>query len=207
MTGASATHTVADETARVGRPRDPHISAAILAATLDLLAEEGYASLSMEAVAQRAGVHKPAVYRRWPTKLDLVVAAVRSISPDTAVPVTGDPRRDLTSLLHDSARNAQRDPRVQVGLRLMAEGVVDAELAAAINTRVLGPRRDTARAIVERGITARQLRADLDVDLVIDLLFGPIHSRVFITHRSMTRAQVERLVELVLDGIAARPEA
>ena len=54
-------------------------------------------------------------------------------------------------------------------------------------------------------MAAGLLRADLDVDLVIDLLFGPIHSRVFITHRSLTRAQVERLVQLVLEGIAARP--
>jgi AcrR family transcriptional regulator len=186
-----------------GRRLDPRISDEILAATLDLLAEEGYARLSMEAVAHRAGVHKPAVYRRWPSKLDLVVAAVRSQAAEAVDPDTGDLRADLVALLRDAASTAYRNPKVRAGLRLMVDAAVDEELASAVRDRVVGPRRAVARTILERGVVAGELRGDLDLDLVVDLLLGPLHTRVLVMHRPFPRADIEALVDLVLDGIAA----
>jgi AcrR family transcriptional regulator len=184
-----------------GRRRDPAISARVLAATLDVLAEEGYAGLGIEAVAQRAGVHKPAVYRRWSTKADLVVAAVRSIAPQPRDPATGDVRTDLVELVQEASR-AQRDPRVRAGLRLLAEVATDDELAAEITDRVVGAGRAIARRVIERGIVAGRVREDVNVDLLVDIIFGTLQSRLLVTRRPLTRSQVEQVVDVVLDGVA-----
>ena len=134
-----------------GRPLDPEISDRVLEATLVLLAEDGFARLSIEAVAQRAGVHKPAVYRRWPSKIDLVVAAVRSRTPPAEDPATGNTRDDLIQLIRDAARNAQRNPHARAGLRLMAEAATDPELASAVRSRIVGERRAITRACSSEG--------------------------------------------------------
>jgi AcrR family transcriptional regulator len=186
-----------------GRRLDPEISDRVLEATLVLLAEDGFARLSIEAVAQRAGVHKPAVYRRWPNKIDLVVAAVKSRTPPPEDPATGNTRDDLITLIRDAARNAQRNPHARAGLRLMAEAATDPELASAVRSRIVGERRAITRAVLERGIATGDLRADLDLDLAIDALFGPLHSRVLVTHRPFTNGDAEQLVDLLLAGIAA----
>jgi AcrR family transcriptional regulator len=187
-----------------GRPLDPEISDRVLEATLVLLAEDGFARLSIEAVAQRAGVHKPAVYRRWPSKIDLVVAAVRSRTPPAEDPATGNIRDDLIRLIRDAARNAQRNPHARAGLRLMAEAATDPDLASAVRSRIVGERRAITRSVLERGIATGDLRADLELDLAVDALFGPLHSRVLVTHRPFTGADAEQLVDLLLAGIAAQ---
>ena len=185
----------------VGRPRDPEISHAILTAALELLAQDGYAQLSIAEVAQRAGVHKPAVYRRWPHKLDLAVAAVQHVSTPSRDENTGDVVADLTRLLVDIGTPGIA--RFDIAFRLGAELALAPELAAAVDERIVGPRRAVARAIVERGIAAGVLRDDLDVELVLDLLFGPVAVRLLNRRAPLRRSDARRVVDTLVQGLSA----
>ena len=184
-----------------GRPLDPAISEAILEATFEVLAETGYAKLSIEAVAQRAGVHRPAVYRRWPTKLDLVAAAISSIAPAVPDPDTGSTRDDLVELVSSIANLLVRNPRARLTLRLVAEIAVDEQLAALVDSRTVQPRRAMARTVLERGIERGEIRPDLDMELVCDLLVGSLYTRALVGRARLTRAKAERYVDCVLDGL------
>ena len=186
-----------------GRPLDPKISEAILDATLDVLTETGYAKLSIEAVAQRAGVHRPAVYRRWPTKLDLVAAAISSIAPSMPDPATGDVRDDLVVLVSHVANLLLRSARARLGLRLVAEIAVDEELAALVDQRTVQPRRDLARRILERGIARGEIRPGLDMELVCDLLIGSLYARALVGRARLSRRAAEQYVDSLLDGLRA----
>jgi AcrR family transcriptional regulator len=187
--------------AGAGRPLDPAISEAILEATLDVLAETGYAKLSIEAVAQRAGIHRPAVYRRWPTKLDLVAAAMSSIAPVVPEPTTGNTREDLVELVSHVANMLLRNPRARLALRLAAEIAVDEQLAALVDSRTMKPRRAIARGILERAIERGEIRPDLDLELVCDLLVGSLYSRALVGRATLSRNQAERYVDYLLDGL------
>ncbi len=196
--------TTVTPSAPAGRPLDPNISQAILDATLEVLAQTGYAKLSIEAVAQRAGVHRPAVYRRWPTKLDLVAAAISAIAPSAPDPATGNVREDLVVLVQRIANMVQRNPRARLALQLMAEIALDDELAALVDARTVRPRRDTARTILERGIASGEIRAGLDLELVCDLLVGSLYTRALVGRARMSRNAAEQYVDLVLDGLRVR---
>ena len=187
-----------------GRPLDPDISTRVLDATLDILDEEGYERLSMEAVAHRAGVHRPAVYRRWPNKLELVVAAFESTRAEPVDPETGDTRADLIAIVEDAIRSIRHNPRTRVGLRMLIGSKPDDELAALVNQRVVEPRRAIIEQTVARGIERGVLTSEADPDLVIDMLMGALVSRVMMRRRTITRAQVVQLVDIVLAGIASR---
>lgn len=204
MSGRARAEASTERIAASGRRLDPRISQDILEATLDLLAAEGYARLSMEAVAHRAGVHKPAVYRRWPTKIDLVAAAISNIASDVDEPARGNMRDDLVTLVSDAARAARRNPKVTAALRLLAETAADDALAAAVRARVTSPRRTATRAVLERGVARGEILPDVDLDLVVDVLFGTVHSRLLVSREPLSRRDVERLVDLVLGGIERR---
>ena len=204
MSGRARADAPTERIAGSGRRLDPRISQDILEAALDLLASEGYARLSMEAVAQRAGVHKPAVYRRWPTKIDLVAAAVRSMASEVQDPARGNVRDDLVALVADTAGAARRSPHMVAALRLVAEAAADDALEAAVRARVTSPRRSVTRAVLERGVTRGEIRPDADVDLVVDVLFGTVHSRLLVSREPLSRRDVEHLVDLVLGGIERR---
>src|SRR5437870_3373170 len=105
--------------ARGGRPRDPDISRHVLGAALELLATDGYARMSMADVAARAGVHKPAVYRRYANKLDLTLAAVAAVTPAMRDPDTGAVAADLVQILLDAAPRDDA-PALATLLRLRA---------------------------------------------------------------------------------------
>jgi AcrR family transcriptional regulator len=200
--GADATPTAPP--APSGRPLDPNISQAILDATVEVLAQTGYAKLSIEAVAQRAGVHRPAVYRRWPTKLDLVAAAMSSILPSAPEPTTGVLRDDLVVLVVHVGDIMKHSPQARLAMRLMAEIAFDAELAAFVDARTVQPRRELARTILEEGIASGELRPDLDLELVCDLLVGSLYTRALVGRPRLSRQAAQRYVDLVLDGVRVR---
>ena len=190
-------------TGTIGRPLDEELSDAILGAAIELLGEEGYAGLSIAAVAQRAGVHRPAVYRRWPGKLDLAIGALRRLKPPPPDRDTGRTRDDLVAYLVDSGYTKRADQQTQCVLRLHAEMGDEPELADAVEREIVQPRRRLVHRIVERGIERGELRADLDIDLTIDVLQGAIHARKGKADPILTPAEVERIVDLVLGGAGA----
>lgn len=163
-------------TPRPGRPRDERVSQAIIGAALGQLLERGYGGMSMDGVAAAAGVGKPAIYRRFPGKPELVTAAIRSILPTIEEPDTGSTRDDLV----DVARQARpmTDGRFALLLgTVLSEQERQPELMEAFRERIIGPRRELGRRVIKRGIERGEVRAGLDVEQALDAFAGNILGR------------------------------
>jgi AcrR family transcriptional regulator len=187
-----------------GRPRDPAINEAILTATRNLLIEVGYANLSMEAVAARAGVSKPTLYLRYPTRAVLVFEAIFGKTKVRAIPDGGSVRADLQEAYNWVVEEfSAPEARAAIPARL-AEVAANPELAKLIRTVVIGPEYGRVRGQLELAQQRGELRAEADLDLVIDAFIGTALARVTLLHRPVDHAYSERLVNLLLDGVAAR---
>jgi AcrR family transcriptional regulator len=172
--------TGAADTRRPGRPRSPEAHAAILRAALELAVEGGLRGLSMEAIAARAGVGKATIYRRWKTKEALFVEAIGLIAFTPEVPDTGSARGDFEAV-SGAAVGRMAPEAFRMLPRLMADAADDPELREALHTALVRPRRAAIAAILRRGIERGELRADLDIDLVSDMVIGPLIARVLLS--------------------------
>ncbi|MCT2583615.1 TetR/AcrR family transcriptional regulator [Actinophytocola gossypii] len=189
------------ETPRGGRPRNPEIDAAVLDATLALLDEVGYNHLSIEEVGRRAGTTKPAVYRRWPNRQRLVLAALTRQLGELPVPDTGCTLCDLGEGVLVYVTAFQRMPPDVLG-PLLADCAADADLRAAFMSTLFLPPRAAVRTLLERARERGDLRADLDLELTLDLLGSLVHYRALFGHAQVTEAEVEQAIETVLRGAA-----
>ena len=183
-----------------GRPRDPDLDQAILDATIALLAQEGFARMSIEHVAVRAGVGKPTIYRRWPSKVDLVIAALSRPDSGRSISGEGSVRERLTRLVEELCASLRREPAKSLLAALVAEIPRDPELAGAVRKLFLAKRRETAYELLREGVAAGELRADLDLELASDALVGPIMLRVLLTGGRVTPALAATLVDAFYDG-------
>lgn len=195
--------TVTDAPRAVGRPRDPKLDAAITGATLELLAEIGYAALTIEAVATRAGVGKATLYRRWPGKVQLVIDAVRTLSeqpdPDTSAGV----RDELVELLEAVRRKSGSSLAGRIFPRLIGDSADNPEFMRRYREQVLDPRRDRFRAALLRGVEQGLVRPDVDTDHAIDLLVGPMAYRNLIRNDPAPGPDLAaRIVDDVLRALA-----
>jgi AcrR family transcriptional regulator len=187
-----------------GRPRDPAISEEILTATRDLLVEVGYANLSMEAVAARAGVSKPTLYLRYPTRAVLVFESVFGKTKARAIPDHGSIRADLQEA-YDWLVEEFTAPEARAAIAgLLAEIAASPELAQLIRTVVIGPEYGRVRGQLELAQARGEIRADADLDLVIDAFIGTAFVRVTLLDHSVDHAYSKRLVDLLIDGARAR---
>jgi AcrR family transcriptional regulator len=155
-----------DAQPRPGRRRDPSLDTAILAATLDTFAQEGYAGVSIEGVAAKAGVGKATIYRRWPSKAELVVEAVRcGAYVDDHLPDTGDVRADLAAMMRNML-DRLRGEDGQVMLTFAAERLRNPELAAEFERSVIGHKRTHMHRIITAAVARGELPEDIDIELV-----------------------------------------
>jgi AcrR family transcriptional regulator len=187
----------------VGRPRDPDLDDAILDATITLLAQEGFARMSIEQVAARAGVGKPTIYRRWSSKVELVIAALSRPRPEHSVSGEGTVRERLIRLIEELCMSVRREPAKSLLAALVAEIPRNPELAAAVREVFLARRRETAFALLREGIAAGELRADLDLELASDALVGPVMIRALLTGGRITPSLGATLVDAFYDGWGA----
>jgi AcrR family transcriptional regulator len=180
------------------------VRAAALEATLAELADGGYAALSLERVARRAGVHKTTLYRRWGTREELVLEAMLERAAEhISVPDTGSLRRDLLELVSTAAANAA-SPEVAAMARAVAAGSpYDSRLAAA-NRRFWDQRLALDAVIVERAIERGEVAAGTDARRVIEAVLGPLHLRLLLTGEPVDRSFLEGIVDVVVDGVARR---
>lgn len=157
---------------------DPRIDGAIAKSTLRLLGERGFTGTSMEAIAADANVGKPAIYRRYRNKADLVATVVAGYLAPLDPPDLGDPRAELWEAV---STGFPEDGPGYVGLigGLIHEHQRHPELIEKFRREVLGPRRDSVQAVIERGQERGFIRADLDAVAALDLLAGPFLARVF----------------------------
>jgi AcrR family transcriptional regulator len=194
------------DTRRPGRPRSAEAHAAILAAALELAVEGGLRGLSMEAIAARAGVGKATIYRRWKTKEALFAEAIGSIALAPEVPDTGSARGDFEAT-SGAAVGRMAPEAFRVLPRLMADAADDPELLAALREALVRPRRAAIAEILRRGIERGELRGDVDIDLVSDMLIGPMIARVLMSGGDPTVLDgvAMRVWDTLAAGIAARP--
>jgi AcrR family transcriptional regulator len=188
-----------------GRPREARTDGAIVSATLELIAELGIDGIRMEDVAGRAGVGKAAIYRRYASKDELVAAAVSALVSEIELPDTGTTRGDLLALMRDAVA-VYRDP-IHAGVMPSLVGAMRQrpELARAVRDGFLAARRNALRAVLERGVTRGALRADLDFELALDVLGGPLFYRLLITGGPLDEHLVEGVADLILRGFAPPP--
>jgi AcrR family transcriptional regulator len=185
-----------------GRPRSAEAHRAILDAVLVLLAEEGFSRMSVEGVAARAGVGKATVYRRWPSKVLLVIEAIDTVASERiSVPDTGSARGDLTEFLTQLVR-AMDGPDGRLVAPLLEAMSRSPELAAAVRRDLIAPRRDVANEIIRRGVDRGELRPDLHVDVALDAPVAIVFHRLLLTGEAVDEALVARIVDQLLDGIA-----
>jgi AcrR family transcriptional regulator len=187
-----------------GRPRDPETDDRITQAAAQLLLQRGFDRTTVDDVAARAGVGKATVYRRWPSKEDLAVAAMETLySAEMPEPDTGSIRSDLAAS-YRSVLTFMNTPEGAAFLRTsIAESVRDDRIAAL--HRASTERREAqTRATFERAIARGEVRPDIDVDSAVQWLGGLLATRA-ITHRPMPSVDdVDALVEFTLNGVSVQ---
>jgi AcrR family transcriptional regulator len=186
----------------VARPRDPQIDSAVLGATIAALGDSGYARLTLDDVARRAGTTKPAIYRRWPNRPRLVLAALATRLGDAEAPDTGCTLCDLDECLKVFVAAFRRLPPDVIG-PLYADCAGDPDLRAAFMTTLFDPPRAAVAETLDRAHARGDLRDDVERDLVLDLIGSLVHYRTLFGHAPTTDAEIERAVEALLQGIAA----
>lgn len=188
-------------TLQSGRPRDPQIDASVLGATLALLDESGYSQLTLEDVARRARTTKPAIYRRWSNRQRLVLAALATRLGTLQSPDSGCTLCDLNEGINVFIA-AFRSIRPDVLGPLLAECTPDPDLHQAFMATLFEPPRCAVANMLDNAVARGDLRADLDRDLVLDMLGSLVHYRALFGHAPTSEAEVERAVEALLRGIA-----
>jgi AcrR family transcriptional regulator len=187
--------------ARAGRPRDRQIDVAVLKTTLAVLDEAGYGGLTLERVARKAGTTKPAIYRRWATRQQLVLSALGQRLGETVAPDTGCALCDLDECLKVFVAAYRRMPPGLIG-PLYADCAGDRELRAMFMTTLFDPPRAAVRETLERAHARGDLRDDVDLKLILDLIGSLVHYRALFGHAPTSDREIERAVEALLQGIA-----
>ena len=170
---------------KAGRPRSEETKQAILTAAYDLLLAQGFNTVTVEGIAERAGVSKATIYKWWPNKAAVVLDGFFAATElKLQVPDTGSVQEDLFLQVNNLA-TFFTGPQGKVMAELIAAGQFDANIAEEYRVRYFHPRRLISRTILERAILRGELRKDLDLELSIDLIFSPIFYRLLITGESI----------------------
>ena len=200
----TTTEQTSEETRPRGRPRSEKARTAILAAAIDLLLEQGLHAMSMDDVAQRAGVSKATIYRWWPSKellaLDALATAWGTPTPDSQRD-TGSLRGDLLAGLRAWMRQLKQKPYGRVIAGLVAEAQTDPDFAKLYREHFVQPRRANTRELLLRGVNRGEIPADTNLEIALDLLYGPIYHRLLHGHAPLTDRFAQQVIDTVIVGI------
>jgi len=191
-----------DSGARKGRPRDERIDRGITDAALETLAEDGFERFCVEAVAQRAGVAKTTVYRRFPSRDHLLAGALERLNEDLGLRRRSGSTRDQLLAALGAIRLAPGTLRGQILMHAAAEGERDPALAAFVHDRVLAPRHASLRELIQGGIDSGEFRPDIDAAALIPVLVGPMLYLGMWRMRDEVRSiPDEDVVDLIIRGL------
>jgi AcrR family transcriptional regulator len=199
--------TTTEKSAR-GRPRSEKARQAILDAAIELLLAQGLEAVSMDEVAQRAGVSKATIYRWWPTKQTLALDALYH-EWDTfrpSLPDSGTLRADLLAITRPWIRRARERPYARVVAALVEETHTDPAFAKLYHERFVNPRRDPARAVLKRAIERGQIPKETDIELALDLIYGALFHRLLHAHAPLTNRFLENVIDATLTGVTAKSQ-
>jgi AcrR family transcriptional regulator len=192
-----------------GRPRDPATSKSILEAALELGSEAGFDALTVEGIAERAGVGKATIYRRWPNAFAIVMDAfLAEVMRAAPIQERATARESFTASMCSLARLYRgRHGKMMRALVGRAQG--DEKLMHILATHWVEPRRKIARAIIRRGIENGELRSGLDPDVVLDALYGPFYHRLLVPYAQSNISEkfVHAVVDTVFRGLEMTCEA
>jgi AcrR family transcriptional regulator len=191
----------AQEATRRGRPRSEASRQAILAAASELLLDHGLNSVSMDALAERAGASKATIYRWWPSKellaLDALFSQWEPGPPDTRD--TGSLAGDLLALMRPWARQLAHKPYGRIVAALISSAQSNPQFAEEYRARFVQPRREPARVIFTRAVERGEIPTDIDIEAALDLLYGPFYHRMLNGHAPLN----DRFARTIVDYVAA----
>ncbi len=195
-----------------GRPRSAQAHKAIIDAALELLAEEGYQGLSIEAVAARAGVGKTTIYRRWPSKEELVMEAIRHVQVDVSFVDTGNFRNDLVALLKTVYQGFMAHPYpflVNLVFEFIGEYQANPQIFQDALTQLIFPRFQRFFHMVEQAQARKEIRGDIDPELVLDLVAGSLYFRWIMRNLMPTSSTspvdwIEQVIDAIMQGIGTK---
>jgi AcrR family transcriptional regulator len=189
---------------RPGRPRSEQAEQAIIEATLDLFAEQGFEGVCVEAVAARAGVGKATIYRRWPNKEELLLAAFGSLKSPYPEPGGVCARDDLVAMLSVMCADMADPRKARRYALLLGEGRKYPRLMERYTETVVKPRREAMRAVIRRGIESGELRADIDVEVAQLALTGTVLAREKSADGGLDGDFAARVVDELMLGLRPR---
>lgn len=183
-----------------GRPRCEETKNTILSTAYEMLIELGFKTVTVDGIAEKAGVSKATIYKWWPNKaavvLDGFFEATANLLP---IPDTGDVKEDLLIQVNNLTSFFLSSKGKGI-TELIAEGQFDQNIAEEFRKRYIMPRRQITRSILERGINKGQLKKDVDVDLLIDLLYAPTFYRILVSGESINKEYIEKVLEHTMKG-------
>jgi AcrR family transcriptional regulator len=186
----------------MGRPRDERADRAIRLATLKLMAETSAHGLRVDDVAARAGVGKATIYRRYRSKDELIMDAIAGLVSEISIPDTGGTRSDLLALMRGAVEVYRGSLEAAVMPTVVEAMSRDVELARLVREEFLARRRAALQEVLQRGIERGDLRRDLDIELALDVLGGPLFYRLLITGGPIDEQLADGVDELILRGLA-----
>ena len=178
--------------------------AAILRAAAEILEEGGVTALTMEGVAQRAGVGKPTLYRSWRNAQELAMAALIETQKAPAAPrasasAIDDLRLQLRKVAAVFASRVGRSVAMMV-----ASADEETEISKVFRTHFILARREEGRALLQKAVDQRAVRGDVDFDAALDMIYGPLFYRLLVGHKPLTSEFTDSLLALAIDGLATR---
>jgi AcrR family transcriptional regulator len=190
-----------------GRPsgRSQRTHRAVMTAAAELLAENGYASITIEGIAARAKVAKTTIYRWWSTKAAIFMELYNELAAQMLTGLdTGSVEKDLCNLLRGLFKLFTTTSAGPAMVGMIAEAQFSPEFAKVFQEQFMVHRRNVTRKILERGVERGELLAELDIDLAIDIISGPIWYRLLQGHAPLDEHFADSVIHQVLFGIWAK---
>jgi AcrR family transcriptional regulator len=187
--------------ARRGRPRSDQARAAVLRATSELIHEVGLRAMTTEEIAARSGASKATIYKWWPNKYAVAVEAFLSeMAVESADPDTGSAREDFRLALRGLV-NFYISESGRAYAQFVGEAQFDPQIGAELRDHLVSSRRQLVRAIWDRGVARGELRADVDPEVAIDLIFGPAMYRLVAGHAPLDDTSADAVVDAAMRGL------
>lgn len=180
------------------------LTEAIRDAVLEELAAQGYGRLSIEGVARRAGVGKTTIYRRWGSKLPMVIDVVSAVAVQgIAPPDTGSLRGDLRMMLTVASMALRHPLARQIVPDLLAEAARNPEIAETLEKALRETQLGFSTAVLQRAVERGELPADADVPLALDLAIGPLYWRLAVVRTKLPKGYLDQLADRVTAALTA----